>query len=241
MNPSDLIRDPKKIHEDLQVLTDKTVLTKKGCKIYIPVRYQECSLATIGSETTILGIFAISIDDKYYGVSKAQAMLRVEPDSINTVTVEDTDYYELIFNENSIVILSTDVIQDNKILYKIYNEFIANGKIPWYFNYKDLGHLFENAKKYTGTALGANHGIMEMVSAMVSRDSKDLTKYYRHTVKSNEDIHTKPPTIIKLNNVTYGATNTTAKLIGGYFEEGLTSALINPSERVEPIEGILRK
>jgi hypothetical protein len=58
-------------------------------------------------------------------------------------------------------------------------------------------------------------------------------------VQSIDDIVKKPPVYIPLRSVTYTATNTTNKLAGSYFQEGLVSALVSPSERKERIESIL--
>lgn len=241
MDFSTLKREPERVHRDLITLEDKKIMTKEGCKIYIPVRYQEQRLASIAAEVYILGIFAIVIDDTYYGVSKATTMVRIEPNLINTVKYEDSDYYEFIFEPGAIVIGNTEVVKNETLLYDIYNEFIAKGAIPWFINYEDLGRLFELAPYYNGMRLGANHAVIEMLAASISRDSKNMTKYYRHVVESKKDLYDKPPVVIKLNSVSYGATNTTAKLIGAYWDEGVTSALINPSDRVEPIEEILRR
>ena len=56
-----------------------------------------------------------------------------------------------------------------------------------------------------------------------------------------DEVLSRPPALIPFRSVTYGATNTTAKLMGAYFDEGLTSALVNPSQRTEKIEELLRR
>ena len=80
----------------------------------------------------------------------------------------------------------------------------------------------------------------QMFAAAITRDSANRAKYYRHTLSDlpSED---RPPTFIPLRSVTYGATNTTAKLMGSYWNDGLTSALVNPSEKTERIEQLLRR
>ncbi|MNJ68815.1 hypothetical protein D3C77_650980 [compost metagenome] len=59
-------------------------------------------------------------------------------------------------------------------------------------------------------------------------------------METYEDIRYTPPTIIPLRNVSYGATNTIAKLTGSRFDEGMTSAIVNPGDRVERTEMVLR-
>ena len=59
-------------------------------------------------------------------------------------------------------------------------------------------------------------------------------------IHNREDLKTKKFVTIPLRSVAYAASNTTNKLAGSYFSVGLTSALVNPTERVEKIEAILR-
>src|SRR5690606_25517753 len=134
MDISQLIRNKAIVHDALVQDGDK-LLAKKGMKIYIPVRFSERNLAVIGSETSILGIFAIVVDDKYYAVSNALAMLRIEPTSTNTVTVGDEDYFEFYFEAGSVVVADTQVVVDDTVAYYVYNEFIAKGRAPWYLSY----------------------------------------------------------------------------------------------------------
>lgn len=239
MDIGQLKRDPSVIHKDLTTLKDNRIVTDKGCRIYIPEKYQDNRLVTVGVETYILGYFAIVIGNSY-GVSLAPARLRIEPDNIQTVKIEDESYLEFTFEPNSTVIANADVVQDNQLLYSIYNEFISKGHVPWYITYQDLGELFGLSKYYTGTKLGANPVIFELITATITRNPENLKQQYRHILKSPKDLKTEPK-VVKLNSVTYGATNTTTKLIGAYWDEGVTSALVHPSTKEEPIEEILRR
>lgn len=234
-------REPSKVHAALTELPDGSVVTSKRCAIYIPKRFEEKQLAVIGAETYIVGIFAIVIDDKSYGVSTANAMMRIHPSIISTVKFGEDSYLEFAFEPGSVVIGNTSLIKSDILVYKIFDEIIAKGHIPWYVEYEDLAKLFDSADHHAGVNLGRSHSILEMFAAAIARDSVDRSKYYRHTVRGQDDIVTRPPTIIPLRSVTYGATNTTAKLLGSYWADGLTSALVNPSEKTERIEELLRR
>lgn len=239
MDVTALKRDPTAIHNDLKTLNNDTVITEKGCRIYIPEKYQDSRLVTVGVETYILGLFGIVVGNQY-GVSMAPTQMRIEPDVVQTVKIDDVEYLEFTFEPKSVVIANVNVVQDNQLLYSIYNEFISKGNVPWYFNYKDLGDLFELSKYYTGTKLGANHVIPEIIVATISRNPENLKQHYRHTLKTPKDLKTDPK-VVKLNSVTYGATNTTTKLIGAYYGDGINSALVHPSTKEEPIEEVLRR
>lgn len=240
MDISLLQRDKKVVHDSL-VKSDGKLLTKTGCKIYIPVHYAEKQLAVISSEIFILGVFAIVVDDKFYGVSNAIAMMRIEPTATSTVTVKDEDYYEFYFEPGSTVVADTQLIKDDTLCYYVYDYLIAKGKVPFFLTIVDLMSIFENSRYYTGLTVGANHAIMDVIVASVSRLEEDRTKYYRQWITNLSQLTTNPPAFIPFKSVIYGATNTTARLMGSYFEEGLTSALVNPSERLEPVEELLRR
>ncbi len=240
MDIKSLVRNKKVVHDSLDKVGSQ-LLTKTGCKIYIPVRYAERQLAVISSEISIVGIFAIVVDDKYYGVSKAIAMMRIEPTASSTITVGEEDYYEFYFEPGSVVIADTQVVKEDTLCYFVYDYLIAKGNVPFFLNYVDLATIFENSVYYTGLSVGANHAIMDVIVASISRQEEDRTKYYRQWITKPEQLVTNPPAFIPFKSVIYGATNTTARLMGSYFEEGLTSALVNPSERLESVEELLRR
>lgn len=241
MNPKQLIRDPAKIHAVLAELPDGRLVTKKEVKIYVPSRFDERGLASVGMETYIVGIYAIVIDDKYYGVSMVNAMCRIEPTSTVKVVFDEEEYYEFTFDAGSTVMATVHLVRTDTLVYKIYDEIISKGRVPWYLGYTELGKLFDTAKYHAGANIGANHEVTELIISMISRDPKDRVKYYRQTVKSIEDVEKNPPAFIPLRSVTYAATNTTNKLAGSYFNEGLVSALVSPADRVERIEELLRR
>lgn len=241
MNPKLLKREPTKVHSYLRELEDGRLVTTKGCKIYIPTRFAERGLASIGIETHIVGIYAIVVEDLYYGVSMVNAMIRIEPTSTMKVVIEEEEYFEFMFEPGSTVMASTQLVKQDTLVYKIYDEIISKGRVPWYLGYLELGKLFDTAKYHAGANIGGNHEVTELIVSMIARDPKDRTKYYRQTVKTLDDLKRTPPAFIPLRSVTYAATNTTNKLAGSYFNDGLVSALVSPADRVERIEEILRR
>lgn len=241
MDPKKLIRDPSKIHSILKNLEDGSIACTKKCKIYIPSRFAEHQMAFVGSETQISGIFAITVDDKYYGVSLINSMMRIDPTDTKRIMVGDIENFEFSFEAGSKVILNRNLVKSDTFIYNIYNEIIATGHIPWFFSYEDLGRLFESSAEFAGMKVGASHVVAEMIAASISRNPKNTNEYYRHSLSNKNQLMTNPPDFIALRNVIYGATNTTAKLMGAYFDDGLTSALVNPSEKVEPLENLLRQ
>lgn len=241
MDLSKLIRDKDRVRANLVKLDDNSVVAKEGCKIYIPGRYVNKGLAGIGDTIWTVGIFTITTDSGFYCTALGPALITLVPTDIRQVKVDGNPYYEFSFEPGSTVIQSTIVGKNDRLIGPLFNEFLINGNVPYGFNLLDLIKLFKLSQKYCGFTMGTNNQIFEAIVNIVARDSKDLNKLYRYTVNSLDEIYTNPPTIIGLRNAAKTSTNTVAKLVGSYFADGLVSALINPSDRVEGVEEILRK
>lgn len=241
MQPGKLIRDPDRVNATFKELPDKRLITLKGCKIYVPTRWEERGLAEVGIDTYICGICAIVVDDLYYVVSLVNANWRIEPTSTLKIDIDGDEYYEFTFEPGSTVIATTMLVRIDTLVYKIFDEILSKGRVPFYLGYKELGKLFDTAKTHAGANIGLEHEVTELLVSMVARDPKDRHRYYRQTVKTAEDLKKVLPVIIGLRVVPYAATNTTNRIAGSYFDDGLTSALVEPTDRVERIEEILRK
>lgn len=240
MDPNKLQRDAGKVQAALKEVGDSLVAVK-GVKVYIPSRYTERRLASIGAESNTVGIFAITLDDQYYAVNLTMASMRLEPTSMNTVMIEGSEYIEFYFEPGSVVVPDVELLKDDTMPYYVYNEFVSGGHIPWFLTYLDLAKLFDSAPYHAGLNVGANSAVLEMIMATIARSPEDRTVYYRHFIEKMGDIGKRPPDYIDFSSVIFNATNTSARMIGSYFEEGVSSSLINPSERRERIEDILRK
>lgn len=238
MDITELRRDANYVLSTLEEVGD-TLVTRTGCKIHIPVHYEESNLITIGVETYILGIYAMIVEDRVYSVNSVLAMMRIDPTYVGNVVIDETHYYEFYFEPGSAVIRGLDLVQNDVIAYYVYDEFMAKGRVPWYIDYYDKGRLFASAPKHAGIRIGANQAVMEMMVATNTRNPNNLSEYYRQYVNATDK--PEPAANIPSNSVIYGATNTTAKLNGSYFDLGVVSALNNPSVRKERIEDILRQ
>lgn len=237
MNIRNLKRNADRVVATLQDLPDGTTITKEGCEIHIPCRYEEKTLAYIGQENQILSIFAMVLSDGSYGVFTAMTMVKIDPLSSRKVVIEGEDYYVFEFPKNSTVFKSKDVVIDKLLPYYVYDYFVDNARIPWYLNYEDLPKIFDTSVEYCGYRLGANRAVLPLMIAMTARSTKDKTVYYRQIVgKESADVAWVP-----FKSVLFGPKTTTAKLMGAYFDSGLTSALVNPNDRPENIETLLRQ
>jgi len=241
MDPAQLVRDASRVHACLQEMPDGRVMCTKRVTIQIPARFAERNLAYVGMDNYILGIYAIIVEDLYYGISLINAMIPIDPGKTNRIKVLGQDYLEFVFEPGSTVFKTLDLVKTDTIPYNIYDELLSSGRIPWYIGYDDLGKLFDTAQYHAGANIGQNREVTQLLASWVARDPDDLTRFFRTTIRSVEDMRKKRPAFIPMKSVEYSATNTTNKLGGSYFSLGVVSALNDPSDRVEPIEAILRK
>lgn len=241
MDPKKWVRNAEKVHDALMETEDGQFLAKKRICIYIPEFYLDKDLAEISSNIYTLGVFLMVVEDQFFAVSNALAKIRIKPTVISTVTLKGEKYLEFAFDPGSVVIADRELIRDDFLVYLVFDTFISKGRAPWFLDYRlDMGALFESAGYHGGLNLGNNHVMLDVIAASVTRQKEDPRLYYRHAINTMDDLVRKEPVIIALNNVAYGATNTVARLIGAYFGEGLNSALVTPSEKVERLESILR-
>lgn len=258
-----LIRDPARIHETLVELPDHTVITKTGCKIYIPARYAEQRLALIGNEIFIFGIYAIVVGEEtgeneisrsvveptglisqsprgYYGVSNACTMLNISPGFTRIVKGRDQSYYEFSFDPGTVVIRNSFAVMDDTLPYQMYREFIEMGKVPEFFAYEDMANIFISVVELAGVKLGANEAILSAIASSVMKDPDDLRRSYAFIINHIDEQLSRRYGVVPFRDVQLGATNNTAKLMGSFSDLATSSMLVNPSTRSEPMEELLR-
>lgn len=234
------IRNPARVKQCLKELPTGQLLVTEACRIQIPTRFAQRGLAQIGIENFIYGAYPIILEDGSYTVSNINAMVKISPFKTLNVEMNGVPYYEFHFEANSIIIETLHLICQGDIIFNVFDEFIFKGNVPWYFGYEDLGKLFDTADYHAKTKVNENLEVIELIASMVARNPDDRTKYYRTIIEKFEDMRTKPSANVPLNSVLYSATNTLNKLAGSYFNDGIVSALVNPSTEVERIETLLR-
>ena len=239
MDIASLTRDASKVAAAFKV-TGEQVVALKEIRILIPERYTEKGLAKIGKETHLVGIYAMVVG-QHYAVSRINAMMQFNPSVINTIKIRGDNYLELIFDPGSVVLATNRLVVNDNIAYLIFDEFISKGHIPWFIGYDDLARLFETSDKHAGLKLGSRHVVLGMIAASITRAKSDRTMYYRHAIANVKDPSTVPFAHIKLRSISHGTTNTTSRLVGSFWNDGLTSALVNPAEKTEQIEELLRR
>lgn len=245
MDISHLVRDAKRVKDNwayvnakIDGTTVQQIITRSGCQIMIPARYQEAEMARIEQEISIAGVFAVIVDNKHYAVNKTCAMMHISPSSTEKVLIHDEPYLLFTFDPGSVVVKDTALVKRDVLTYAIFALFYSKGKVPWYMNYLDIASVFDSAQHHAGVTVGSQPEVIWLLASIISRDTKDITQYYRQSLKGNEDIY-KHPQVTPLQKVSTSATNTFNKLAGNYMNEGIRSALISPAKRQERMERYL--
>lgn len=235
-----LERNGDRVKAHLRELPDESLVAAKAIKLIVPARFDEHSLAEVGIETYICGIVMYVVEDKYYALSKINAMIRITPTSTSKRTIDDVEFYEFYFEPGSVVTPSLNLVRTDTLVYKIFDELFSKGRVPSYMSYNDMAGIFDSSRKHANANVGANHEVTEMLVSLIARNPNDRTQYYRQFVQSEADLVKNPPIWTSLYSVTDAATNTLNKLAGSYFHEGVVSALNSPAERTERLEDLLR-
>lgn len=231
-------RDREKVLNNLVNTEDNGIVCKKACDIYLPERYLDRHLASIASDTYIVGVFGLVMGD-VYATLFVNAMLKINPSNIDSETIGDTKYVVFNFDAGTRMIETRDLVMNDTLTYYVYDELVAKGRIPWYIRYVDTPYIFESAKYHAGIDLG-NPRILEFLFSTIFRNPDDMKQLYRHILKDVEFELVTPPSVVPFRSVIWNTSNTVSKLIGGYFSDSVTSALVNPAEKVERIEALLR-
>lgn len=233
-------RNPAAVLEQLKVSAAGQVITRAYCKIQVPARYMDIGLGQIGAETFTLGCFALILEDGNYTVCNITSIVELNPFKTLTTTIDEVLYYEFYFEPGQVVIPTVDVLRRSDIMYNIFDEFMFKGKVPWYLNYEDLGKLFDTAKSHGDSNVGESLETIELIASMITRHVKDRTKPIRQVLQDYKELIPANVDYVGLNSIFYSVNSTLNKLAGSYFTDGVSSALVTPTDNVSTIESILR-
>jgi len=224
-------RDPA-YFKNIIVNKDNKLITKENVKIKFPKRYIDKGLAKIGSNIEIYGIFAIVKDDRY-SVSNIPAMINTSPILINEKLINEVEYIVFEYGKDSPIVNDITVLKNNILTEALFQEFIINGKMPWFIEYEDVNVIFKNMVKYASSAIGENHISSELITSYMARSKNDIKLFHRNEPK--DDYIFAP-----LDDVFYSANSTLAKLAGNYFSDAIISAIKQPEKSPTQLEKLLR-
>lgn len=238
---SQLKRNPNVISEVVTVI-DNALVAKKRCYVILPFRWLQAGLLEISSTSYCATIFPIVNDNNEYSVSNVCTKMEITPSSIEMIKHEGMDHYVFVFDKGSVISPDINLVMDDTYSYNIYDELIQKAKAPWFLNYKDVGKIMATSKSHSGVTLAGTNAIFELITATLSRNH-DMSKQYRQVVNSLEldELNRHVRQGVPLNSVVYATSNKMNKLMGGYIEDGLTSALTEEESPTSGVEQLLRK
>jgi len=233
------VRNAEVVLKQLSDVSGKPVIAKNNIAIQVPVRFKEIGLAQIGSSTFVFGLFAMILDSGEYALMNVNAYLELGAASVDTEEIDGTEYYNFHFEPGDVVFKTKSLVCRPALIFKAISEFVFKGKVPWYVDYDDMGKLFSTAKKHAATTADIRPEVMEFMAAYIGRNKNDRINYIRESAETYADFE-KNLAWVPMQSVYWSAPGTVNKLAGAYFQDGIVSAIVNPSERVEKIESILR-
>ena len=240
MDISKLKHDPDKVNKTLFVTDSNELRTATGCKIYIPAGYIGKGLASISSEVSTLGVFAIFCDDGHYGVSMATSMVVLGPCDFDTVSMGDEDFYVFTFDKGAVVIEDVNLVKNKKITSPILDYFNDYGHSPWFMNGLLQSELLRDTKYFNDIFLGGGQPVYDMMVAPLARDPKNIKTQWRHILKVDSDIFSRPA-LLPSRDIAANTTSNFARLNGSEMKQGIKAALLSKPEREEPLETIFIK
>lgn len=231
--------DPEALSKVLVFTQEDQVLVNVPVTVHIPERFEVKNLAILGEETFVLGCFATVLDDGRYAVTLANALIPIAPDTIERGKIDDVPYLFLRVEAGQTMIPNINLVKRDRLVFTVLEELVFNGNRPWYLDYATSGELFDTSQEFANSGFGEDPELIELMMSLTARDPDQPERYYRTSLDRMDDLK-RPPLIVPLNEVSYTASSTLAKLAGSYFKEGLTSALVSPSNAVGRVEKMLR-
>lgn len=226
-----LKRDKTYIESNI-INKDGLYFTKKKLIIEIPSWYRDKSLYDISDNVYVYGVFAFIMDDKY-SVSIIPTVLPVNPVMTTEIERNGEKYLQLHFAPNDKIFVNDKTIMHSYLSYNFFEGYYMQAKLPWFIEYEDLVKVLDNTVKYAGSNLGANYIVNEVVTSFIARQEQDKKLFYRQNPKSNISY-------VDIMDVRYSALNTVSKLAGNYFDESLTSALLQKEKSPTTLEKLVR-
>lgn len=202
-------------------------------EIYIPERYRDRGFLHMDEYIHSLGIFYMKIGDKECGL-QLPAVISIDASRSYEATIDDVKYLVAVLAPGRRIMTTMTVLQNDKIPYFMWSEYLFLGNIPQYLDYASIVGLYDQTGEVIGQKLGSDHAVFEVVLAHSFRDPDDLTKPYRNT-----DM-VKSPAVVTLKDVGQGPNSTHSRIFGSFANEGRNAALLNQSTTNNELEDYYR-
>ena len=228
-----LKRRPEVIKQAIAELGTSYV-AKENLRIIYPERYVNKKMVIYGDPVVLLCLFIVVNEKDEYALLNLPIHCNVSPSKITEVSVNGSVNKVLHIDKGNKLIEDSYMIIKSAFLFEMFNEFFMNGNVPWYLTDVDLSKISKETAKVAGSKIGDDTTIWELLTAIIARDSDDITKPYRLTDKK------KPPVFVGFMDIYYSFDNTLDKVAGSYFKAGITAALVNKNKVPTTLEKVVR-
>ena len=229
-------RNDKKIQKML-VEKDDTMEITEPLFILFPERFIAKEMAKIANKIEVIGAFMIMNNDHEYTVMSLPNLIQLSPTTIETIQLNDIPYVLMGFKD--IMISSMGILFEANTIVTVINEFIVKSNVPFYFNTTDLFKLLNKSAITTPTNITKNTIVSELLTSLVVK-GVDISSTARSQLSREDMDDIEKIRILGLENIS-GLGNNISKIMGNYFNLGLTSALVDDGANEETeLEKILK-
>lgn len=218
-------------------LADGSVIANRKLEIYLPKRFVENGMATVGDKVHTAAVLGLVIPGECYAPLVALMDVTLVPLNIREMNVKGVQYLVLEFEKGDTVIENLEVLQDTNKPFHYMLEFWYYAKIPWYMGGQEVCGLFDNAKAECGGDVGSSFQVPRVLTSIMFRDPDNPDQPYRYSKAIKEG---RPAMIVGLNNGSMLIDGTFAKISSGYLQDNTLAAMVNPDTKVTDYERIMR-
>lgn len=239
ISSKDLIKNSELISGYFREVKD-VIIVDADIKIVFPERFVEKEFVFLGNTIRLLGIYGIIDDNNNYAYTLAPIFQELSPSNVSEIMIDGVLNKVLEFKKGDIFMVDTTLVKTDAFIYDLYNEFYIKGNMPWFLKYNETSEILLESNKYADSNIGNNPLAFEILSAIISRDSEDKTKYVKNLIENDKQKLTQDVTYVGLNNIYYSYTNTGSRVIGGYYGSGISTAMVDPEKKSTDLMDILR-
>lgn len=233
-------RNVKRIHDAIDYDSENSVMrATEEFSILFPSHWLNGKLGYVDGIYRVTGLLTYVVGNSY-AVSLVPSMMPLTPTSTTEVKIGKLNYMVLSWEDGDVICPNTSLPSSKSLLYEIYNEIIAKGKQPAYFNYSNRANLLYSSKRFADVDLGGSQPLEAIFAANCIRSADDMTMALRETFETQEDYDNKEGVVIPFQNVSYGTTNATSRVLGSRLGQAMVTELVSDNDTNESIEDLLR-
>lgn len=237
MDYTTLTRDPKRVFNSLKELEDGSVIALHPIEVHFPSGFLDRNLASIGKDVESIMVLGLVLPSGEFASIFTQAEVTLSPTNIREETIAGNRYTILEFEKGDTVFHNLTVVRNEHLNNPYYKEFTYYGRIPWYIDADSLPGMFDHCQEVTGRSVGETPQVYRVLYGLANRDPENIEVPYRYSVSMAKGFK---PHVIGLNNGSMLIDGTFNHLMGGYLQDNIIEAILNPDTRVTDAEKVMR-